>query len=435
MKEGIIERELVDELNKKHAVVRVGRFYVLTEDVDILGNPTFSLEGRSSFRQFYENKSFVGSDGRPHNVADVWLRSTNRREYSGITFDPGLSPDETKYNLWNGFAFKPRKGDCSKFWAHVFDNICNKNEVEYLYLRKWIASVFQKPEEVHTGVVLCGSQGTGKNSFVNPLGELFGSHFIELSGLNELLSDFNFHLKNAVLIHANEALWSNSKHGIGRLKAMITDRLCTIEAKGRDRTVLRNYKHVIISSNEHFPIHLDSDDRRFFVLRVSDAKKEDHAYFEAIKKQLDNGGYEALLYDILNEDISSYNPRIFPWSNESFKIKLMSTDSCTRYIYECLFSGFLDINSSFKWSQIISRKFIYAHYKQWCRENGEPVMTGNIFGVFLKKIFPTIGTTRLSESNGTRTYAYKLFPLSFARSEFSKYFKSSLVDIFPFKSK
>ena len=95
-----------------------------------------------------------------------------------------------------------------------------------------------------------------------------------------------------------------------------------IEGNGKDRITLPNFKHFIFSSNERWPIHMDSDDRRFFVLKVGENRKEDHDYFQAITTELDNGGYEALLFDLLNEDITNFNPRSIPSCSDSFDIKL-----------------------------------------------------------------------------------------------------------------
>ena len=422
---GLTEEEIIiDEMNEKHAVVRAGKFYILTEETDVFGHPSFTLEGRSSFRAFYEDEIIKCEDGFSRCKADIWLKSPRRRKFTGIIFDPTPNYDRSKYNLWKGFAIKPKKGCSEKYWSHVKDVICAGNTNSYTYIRKWLAYVFQRPQEIHTALVLCGSQGTGKNAFIDSLGVLFGSHYISVSGMKELLSSFNFHLKNAVLVHANEALWGKNPNALGSLKAMITDSLCTIEAKGKDVIMLKNYKHVIISSNESFPVHLDSDDRRFFVLRVSDIHKEDHEYFKAIFEELKNGGYEALLYDLLHEDISEFNPRKFPESYESFKIKLMSTNSCARYIYDVLGTGYLDKECSIKWTNILIRSLLYENYKKWCLANGEGRMPCNTFGVHLKKIFPMIETTRIAYLSG-RAYAYRVPPLRFAREQFAYHFKVS----------
>ena len=197
---------------------------------------------------------------------------------------------------------------------------------------------------------------------------MLGQHYVLLSSIGELVSNFNYHLKHAVLIHANEALWGGNKKEIGTVKAMITEQRCLIEGKGKDRIMVKNFKHLILSSNEDWPVHIDADDRRFFVLRVSEKHKEDHEYFSAIQTELDNGGYEGLLYDLLHENISDFNPRQLPHSDESFAIKLRSADSDIRYIYEALSEGSFNLGSegpSF-WHNTLSPDCLYNYYRDWC---------------------------------------------------------------------
>lgn len=333
------EDRIIEAFNKIHAIVHVDQTYILTEKNNHFGGQDFSLESRQSFKAYYEDECTMCIDGVERSKADIWLKSPKRRKYKGIVFDPRTTESrEGYYNLWRGFMRTPKQGDCSKYWAHVKDNICNGDEVAYQYVRKWLAIVFQHPHVVHTALVLCGSQGVGKNSFVEPLGVLFGTHYAPLSNISELVSNFNYHLKNAALIHANEALWGGNKKDIGTVKAMITEEYCLIEGKGKDRIVVRNFKHVILSSNEDWPVHLDPDDRRFFVLQVSEKHKEDHDYFKAIKDELNDGGLEALLFDLLNEDISTYDPRKLPASQNSFEIKMRSGDSTHRYLYAVLWA-------------------------------------------------------------------------------------------------
>lgn len=418
--------KVVEELNKKHAALTLDQFYILTEkENSVFGGKDFSLESKQSFRNSYENKLIEVEKGRFKSKADIWLKSPDRREFKGIIFDP-TTPGNINgyYNLWKGFNKLEKKGNCSKYWDHVKENICSNNLEAYIFVRKWLAYVLQYPDEVHTALVLCGSQGVGKNSFVEPIGVLLGSHYVLLSNISELITNFNYHLKHAVLIHANEALWGGNKKEIGALKAMITEKTCLIEGKGKDRIMVKNFKHVILSSNEDWPVHLDPDDRRFFVLRVSEAHKENHSYFEAIQKELDKGGYEALLYDLLNEDISSFNPRRFPSSNDAFDIKLRSSDSTHRYIYNILYEGCFDVGNSSpdgSW-QDISIEGAYSDYGSWCMKNKENQIGKDLFSKKLQKLIPSITGTRPTE-NGMRIRKYRVPSLNIARTEFEKAYK------------
>ena len=163
---------VVEELNRKHAVVSLEQFYILTEKENpVFGGIDFSLEGKQSFKNLYENKLIECSDKKIKTKAEIRLKSPMRREFKGIVFDPTKSGSVGGYyNLWQGFSRKMQEGDCSKYWSHVRDNICSGDQEAYRFVRKWLAFVFQHPDEVHTSLVLCGSQGVGKNSFVEPLG-------------------------------------------------------------------------------------------------------------------------------------------------------------------------------------------------------------------------------------------------------------------------
>ncbi len=429
-----IEDNVINAFNKKHAILHADQTYILTEKINSLGNKDFSLESRQSFKNYYEDEEVQCADGKWRSKADIWLKSSKRRKYDNIVFDPTTTECVNgHYNLWKGFAKVPQKGDCSKYWQHVQDNICRADEERYYYVRKWLAYVFQRPDEVHTALVLCGSQGVGKNSFVEPLGVLLGSHYAPLSSIHELVSNFNYHLKNAVLIHANEALWGGNKKEIGTVKAMITEQICLIESKGKDRITVRNFKHVILSSNEGWPVHLDTDDRRFFVINVSEKQKENHVYFKAIQEQLNHGGYEALLHNLLHDDLTDFNPRKMPFSSDSFDIKLRSADSAHRYIYEVLFEGGFSIgtlteNENPVWQGPISKNSVYGDYDVWCQKSNEVALTKGLFGKVLKKLIASVVDTR--PGGECRQRYFKFPPLQEARKDFCKAFKENLERIF-----
>src|SRR5690242_4024342 len=54
------------------------------------------------------------------------------------------------------------------------------------------------------------------------------------------------------------------------------------------------------------------DARRYLVLVVSEHRKGDHDYFAAIWKQMNAGGYGAMLHDQMSLDNSGFNVRAVP---------------------------------------------------------------------------------------------------------------------------
>ena len=52
-----------------------------------------------------------------------------------------------------GLRVKPVKGDCSLFWDHVKVIVCCGKEAHYIYVRKWLAHLIQKPWIIATALV------------------------------------------------------------------------------------------------------------------------------------------------------------------------------------------------------------------------------------------------------------------------------------------
>lgn len=421
---------VIDELNKKHAVVHTDRFYILTEKEDPhQGGFNFTLESKQSFKDMYENQLVQLPSGKKSSKAEIWLKAKRRRQYEGIIFNPNLEKEDPKYfNIWKGFAVPPKKGCCEKYKAHVRDIICKGNPVYFDFLWKWCARLVQKPDKLaEVAIVLLGKPGTGKNTFVEPLGKIFGVHYLLLDNIDQLLGKFNFHLKNAVLIHGNEALWGGNRKEGGKLKATITESNKVIEGKGKDTIVVPNFTHLILSSNEDWPVHIDGDDRRFFVLKVSDKHQEDKVYFKAIDDELKNGGLEALLYELLEEDISNFNHRDFPRTDEAFGIKLMSASSCDRYIFEALKVGCFDLGNTTpleSWSTEKKKDSVHIDYTIWCKKEGETQLNSETLGRRLRKLIPSTETIRTRQKT-IRLWCYKFPELSQARIQFENAYKVS----------
>lgn len=426
-------QEVVAEFNKTYAVISLDQTYILREKKNALGLPDFSLESRASFKSFHEEDRIIDEKGKEHYVADIWLKSPDRRKYHGIVFDPAkIGSDEGFYNLWKGFNEQPVPGITKKYWTHVHDIICNGNKEAYEYVRKWLAKVFQHPNEVHTALVLCGSQGVGKDTFVRPLGALLGTHYAPLNNIHQLVGNFNGHLKHAVLIHANESFWGGLKKEVGVLKSMITESLRFIESKGKDQIVIKSCWHIIFSSNEDWAIYMDFDDRRFFVLKVSEKQKGNQLYFKELNDELERGGHAALLHDLLHEDITNFNPRIIPSSPHAFGIKLRSTESPERYLHEALFIGSFSLSTEGDttpvWQGQIPKQDVYKDYRTWCSLSDERPLSKELFGRALKKILPSIKDTRPAGSK--RIWCYSFKSLEETRKEFCLSFKEDIKRIF-----
>lgn len=419
----------VEKLNKTHAVVSVsGQTFILREFVNEKGKPDITLCRLPDLRLLYASSRVVTSDllnrTRDTCIIDAWVEMPNRRTYAGIVFAPQGAPDGY-YNLFRGFPVPPIGGDCSLYLQHLHDNICRGNGVYYEYLLNWMAHMIQRPGELPgIAIVFRGAQGVGKGVATDELGRLVEPHYIALSGMEQLVGRFTAHLKDKLLVYANEATWGGNKAAEGALKAMITDPDSSVEQKFKDVVRIDNYKRIMVSSNEDWAVPISKDDRRFFVLDVGSTHKEDHAYFAAIIDQMRNGGSEALMHELMNRDLAGFNIRKMPQTPYNFDLKLLSMESSDQFIYE-----YLRAASSEDWDIYLRKSILHNEYLDWCTGHGKKhKLTASMFGKNLKRLIPSTGETKInstSPADKVKRHTYHIFPnLDTCRSAFEKACKS-----------
>jgi hypothetical protein len=85
-----------------------------------------------------------------------------------------------------------------------------------------------------------------------------------------------------------------------------------IEYKGREPIKVENLVRLLVTGNPDWIFPVTMDERRPAVLDIGEEHMRDHAYFSAIDEQMDSGGREALLYHLLNFDLSKVDLRTIP---------------------------------------------------------------------------------------------------------------------------
>lgn len=381
----------IEELNKEHAVVMVGgKCRVLTEIVEpVFGYKDIEFSRPEDFKAFFSNR-YVEVQGKIRPLGDYWFSHKDRRQYKNIGFYPKDVPSG-HYNLWSGFAVEPTLGDCSLYLDHIRDNISNGNAEINNYIIAWMADVVQNPDKlIGTALVLRGAMGVGKGVFANIFGSLFGRHYISLSQSNQLVGRFNGHLKDKVLLHADEAFWGGDKSAEGNLKSLVTEPYITIEEKGLNAYSAKNHLHMIFSTNNDWAVPAGPQERRFFVIDVGDKHMQDSKYFGAIQEQMKKGGTEALLDYLLKYDLMGKDLRKFPKTKALLETKVMSLTPVQKFWYQRLELGYF-IDESIGWNEgVVPKECLYDHYIHYAEKLGiKHKSTPQEFGTQLLKIFPS----------------------------------------------
>lgn len=282
-------------------------------------------------------------DGQPRieDKATAWLKNRNKRKYDKVVFEPNVKTPAHIYNLWRGFAFVPKKGDCSLYLAHVRENICDNDPIKYRYCIGWMAYAVRHPDEPgHVAIVVQGLKGVGKNVFAERFADLWGQHQLVVSDQSRITNNFNAHLRDKCVLIADEAFFAGDRKHEGNLKGLVTGNTIQIEPKGVDSVTVPNLLHIIILGNEDWLVPATEDERRYFAIRCSAAHRGKKPYFKAIQDQLDNGGYEALLHHLLYEvDLTDFEVREAPHTRELIAQMAQSLRNVEAAWFECLHLG------------------------------------------------------------------------------------------------
>ncbi|AMN40182.1 primase-helicase family protein [Rhodoplanes sp. Z2-YC6860] len=351
--------ERLDKMNARYFVVREGgKAFVGTFEQD-RERWSLVLMRFSDFKSLYMHQRIIAGD-RSQQLGTWWLNNPKRRQYAGLTFQPDNCARviDQKLNLWRGWQFEPRQGDWSKLREHIWIVVASRNTEVFDYILNWLAWCVQHPNRrAEVVLVMQGKRGTGKGTVGNAMCELFGQHALQISSAEHLVGRFNGHLRDTVLLFADEAYWPGNKGAEGTIKRLVTEPTIFIEAKGRDGIEVPNLLHVIMASNEDWVVPAGERERRYFVVKVNDEHLQDHAWFNAINKQLENGGYQAMLHDLLLRKIGDFHPRQLPKANDLTDQQARSLDPLDGWWAELLETGVLVGSDPNEPNRAVSNKF------------------------------------------------------------------------------
>ena len=420
----------VEALNETFThIVSHGRNYVVRINTDALGHHFLEFFKLQEFRDMLQDepKVLVGysktMEDKLKPLADVWLNSDKKRQCkTGITFYPVSKPYyRHKFNTYFGLGAAPIKEPNSTliqpYLEHIERIICNGDTTCYEYVLNWLAHLVQKPhEKPEVAIILKAGQGTGKGTFVEPIGRIIGAHYLHATKSEHVLGRFNVLLENKILIFADE-FFAGSKKNTDFLKGLITEDTATIERKGIDSITVPSFSRLIMASNHDNIVKIEKDERRYLYLEVSEARKQDFAYFKTLKATLSQPSFTGeLLQFLLEREIKDFNPRQVPHTEALQAQKLDNLEPLEQWLYYALQTGDL-ING--QWPARESSVALTQHVEAWLRERKLEVWgdTSRKLGRLLNKN----GFRRIRKRNVTNlTYHYDIPPLDILIKQFSE---------------
>ncbi len=230
-------------------------------------------------------------------------------------------PFESEYpgnRQWNKYCpqlqYEPKEGDWSE-WGKILNHLgknldtaitknswCVVHAVMngFMYLKYWVASVFQNPMEPLPYLFLYGPQLSGKSSFHEALDLLVNKGVVRADVALTNPSRFNAELAGAIIGVIEETNLRESKLAYNRIKDWVTSRIISIHEKGKTPFELLNTTHWIQCANKSNDCPIQFGDTRIVIIFVDEPEiiipKEE--LFDNLKAQA-----PAFIYELLNCDI------------------------------------------------------------------------------------------------------------------------------------
>lgn len=359
------------EYNERNAVIANygGKCVVMTE----LDDGELDFVRPREFKDANDHKKIVFMvRGKEKSIGEGswWFSQEQRRQYDRVVFEPGMEV-QNAINLWRGYGATSTRGDKhARYLDHVHENICSGDTDRYDYLIKWMARVVQFPRsQSMVAPVLLGARGTGKSVFCRFFAQIFEPHVHIANDTERLTGRFNSHLSKSILVIAEEAFDLRDKRHESVLKEIITGHTMASERKGFDVIQLKNYVHLIMTSNNERVVPAGDHERRFFVIKVSNARMQSSDFFGPLIEDMKSGGVDNLLHFLMHEvDLSRFDVTKPPKTTELMDQQIHNLGPDLNWLLSKLSRGFWTSDSK-RWTPI-RRAVLFEDYRKSLTDAG-----------------------------------------------------------------
>lgn len=406
------------EIKRRCSIIVEGPLFdtVLMREKSRRGDEVINLQPKAKVVSRWKPYSLKNDKGDAVNPFLDCLYNLELKEWLGIVYEPGNTAcaEDEYFNEWRGFRHKPGQGNCELYLQLIHEIIANGNANYTKYILDWMAFAIQYPmEPCEVALVLRGGQGAGKGTFARNFGELFAPHYLQVRGIEAITGDYNDNLRAKSVVFLDEVHTKISKSSRAEFNMQISEPTYEVRTKYLSNFYLDNYLHFILASNDPHIISVADDERRFamFEVRGLDEKDPKHtkqarrAFCKDIVKQLkEENGYAALLGFLLRRDISKFDPRDIPETDEKAIQQIQSANSVERWWLSTLKLGELPeltweyvYNRGKRWNKDTIRvpiKVLHDHYIAYCSIIGiKPESRFDRIGM-CEKLVPLAGITK-----------------------------------------
>lgn len=369
----------------------------------------------------------------PKSVIEAFWIDPHTLVYDRVTFDP-QNVNPSTLNLWVGPTITPVQGDWPTIREFLLDTICNGDQTLFEYLLNLEAHAYQRPaEKPGVMVIFLGGQGIGKGTMQVLLRRIWGATTLLVNKVDLIVGQFNGVMERAYNIFLDEAVFHGDRRATEALKSIVTSEHITINEKNQPARQIPSVHRFYAASNATHFAATESDDRRAIYIRISDRRKGDASYWDAVYKAIQGQEAAHFAHSLSIRDISKFRPRDRPASAELTHQKLLSLTGIHKFWYEFLRNEIGSMNTSFQYDSLewrdggfvstrtlldsleLFNKGVRTYQKSASHELAEA----------LRRLCPSM-TRKRQQNKFNREHGYVLPALETARKEFEQFISGSV---------
>jgi len=326
-----------------------------------------------AFNRYHLSKGGI----HPVSFIDYWtINNPTIRSYTDIDIYPNTTECPPNiYNVWTPFY-----GDILLNNPHIqIDNshvdffrnhlyiLSGKDTSIQTYFEKWIAHMFQFPDQKSTCPIFISKEGAGKGTFTKTIESIMGGKkcFETTNPVRDVFGSFNGQMADSFFVNINEIGKKDLVEYMGLLKGLITDKPLTINKKGIEPYKINSFHRFVFTTNNMDPIDINQDNRRFWIIRCSDELKGNSEYFNKFNQLINDPCFIKSIYSYFMNltDIEDFIKLELPICEYQHKILESNTSDIERWLksYVLYYSN--------ETQKEVLIKTMYSNFLQWCEAN------------------------------------------------------------------
>lgn len=310
------------------------------------------------------------------------------RNAAQLRFKPSLNRDQLSYPSWMRVLKHIGAGLDDAVRANPW---CRANGVQTGadWLKCWIASIFQEPNEPLPYIFLYGPQDSGKSILHEAISLLVTRGVVRADTALTSQSGFNGELENAVLCVVEETNLQKNAVAYNRIKDWVTGRQLPVHRKQRQPYSVQNTTHWLQAANSHLACPIFPGDTRITMILVDSLAPDQmipkKQFLPMLEREAPDFTAELLALEI-------------PQSNDRLNVPCIATDdkALAEQANRTFLEVFLEERCYYAPGHRVKFGELYARFQEWLDPQQATLWSSIRVG---REIPPKFAKARLAVNN------------------------------------